>query len=324
MIIIPRNPEPLMSRLEELGVQHKRLRLYGVDLVVAWPDVDPSSLGLGSGDVVIPGGHYQLSSSKWRRSSVVRVGGVEVGGGDLVVAAGPCAVEGEDQLRAAAAAVKAAGAKLLRGGAFKPRTSPYSFQGLGERGLELLRKVGGELGLPVVSEVTDPRQVEAAYKYVDAFQVGARNAQNFELLRALGETDKPVILKRGFGETVEEWLSAADYVLLGGNENVILCERGIRTFDHTLRFTLDVGAVAAVKRLSHLPVCVDPSHPAGRREYVEPLALAGVAAGADMLLVEVHPDPGRALSDSEQQLTPSMFLDFMRKVTAVFRASRST
>ncbi|KUO90773.1 MAG: 3-deoxy-7-phosphoheptulonate synthase [Thermocladium sp. ECH_B] len=325
MIIIPRNGvEPVLNRLERSGLEYRALRLYGVDLVVAWPDEDPARLGLsGEGDVIMTGAHYQLSSSKWRKSSTVRIGGVIIGGGELAVAAGPCAVEDEDQLKSTAVAVKEAGAQLLRGGAFKPRTSPYSFQGLGLRGLELLRRIGDETGLPVISEITDPRYIEAASRYVDAFQVGARNAQNFELLKALGETDKPIILKRGFGETIEEWLSAADYILLGGNENVVLCERGIRTFDHTLRFTLDVGAIAAVKKLSHLPVCIDPSHPAGKREYVEPLALAGVAAGADMLLVEVHINPAKALSDAEQQLTPASFGELMRRVRAVSQAIRS-
>jgi len=206
------------------------------------------------------------------------------------------------------------------GGAFKPRTSPYSFQGLGVEGLKILRRVGDEVGLPVVSEVMDTRMVKTISEYVDMLQIGARNAQNFDLLKEVGRSGKPVLLKRGLGNTVEEWLEAAEYILLEGNSNVVLCERGIRTFERSTRFTLDLGAAVAVKKLTHLPVCVDPSHPAGRRDLVIPLALAAIAAGADMLLIEVHPRPWEALSDAEQQLTPEMFRELMVKGREVARA----
>jgi len=220
-------------------------------------------------------------------------------------------------VRETAEAVKEAGARLLRGGAFKPRTSPYSFQGLGVEGLKILRRVSDEVGLPVVSEVMDTRMVETVASYVDMLQIGARNAQNFDLLREVGRAGKPVLLKRGMGNTVEEWLEAAEYIMLEGNGNVVLCERGIRTFENSTRFTLDLGAVVVAKRLTHLPICVDPSHPAGRREYVIPLALAAIAAGADMLIVEVHPKPWEALSDADQQLTFDMFRELMSKAKAV-------
>ena len=247
----------------------------------------------------------------FRERTVVRVGGVEIGGGRPVVIAGPCSVESREQILEAARAVKEAGADMLRGGAFKPRTSPYSFQGLGVEGLRLLRLAGDEVGLPVVTEVLDPRMVGVAAEYADVLQVGARNMQNFPLLRELGRAGKPVLLKRGFGSTVDELLAAAEYILAEGNADVVLVERGIRTFETSTRFTLDIAAVPVLKERTHLPVIVDPSHAAGRREYVPALAKAALAAGADGVMVEVHPRPEEALSDSRQQLTPEMFSRLM-------------
>ncbi len=243
--------------------------------------------------------------------TVLRVSDVRIGGGFKAVIAGPCSVESWEQILAAAEAVKRAGGHILRGGAFKPRTSPYSFQGLGVEGLKLLRKAGDEVGLPVATEVLDPRHVSLVAEYADLLWVGARSMQNFPLLRELGRIDKPVLIKRGFGNTVEEWLAAAEYVMAEGNEQVGLIERGIRTFEGSTRFTLDVAAVPVVRELSHLPVIVDPSHPAGRRSLVPALAKAGLAAGADGIMVEVHPQPDKALSDKAQQLTPSQFESLM-------------
>ncbi len=248
---------------------------------------------------------YKLVSREAKaEDTVVRVGGVPVGGGHFAVMAGPCSVESEEQTLTIARAVRAAGAHILRGGAFKPRTSPYSFQGLGKRGLEILSQVSREVGLPVVTEALDERSLELVVEYADMIQIGTRNMQNYSLLRRCGEARKPVLLKRGMAATVEELLMAAEYVLAEGNYQVVLCERGIRTFtDHT-RNTLDLAAVVAVQRLSHLPIIVDPSHATGRRNKVIPLARAAAAAGADGVMVEVHHDPARALSDGSQSILP--------------------
>jgi len=245
-----------------------------------------------------------------RERTVVDVGGAKFGSG-FVVIAGPCAIEDEEQMIELARSLKEAGAHVLRGGAFKPRTSPYSFQGLGEKGLKILRKAGDEVGLPVVSEVLDTRHVELVAKYVDMIQIGARNMQNFPLLKEVGRTKKPVLLKRGFGCTIEEWLLAAEYILLEGNWEVVLCERGVRTFEPSTRFTLDIAAVLVVKELSHLPVIVDPSHAAGKNSLVKPLARAALAVGADGVMVEVHPNPSTALSDGPQSLTLKEFRELM-------------
>ena len=254
-----------------------------------------------------------------RRSetTVVEIGGVEVGGPELVLVAGPCSVEGEDQLRAAAVAARAAGATLLRGGAFKPRTSPYAFQGLGEEGLALLRQVGDELGLPVVTETVEPAQVPLVAAYADAIQIGSRSMHVAPLLRAAAASGLPVLLKRGMSATLEELLLAAETIALAGNERVVLCERGVRTFDTYTRNCLDVGGIAALKRLTRLPVIADPSHATGRRELVTGAALAAVAAGADGLIVETHPEPDTALSDPDQQLTPDELLDLAERVARV-------
>ena len=247
--------------------------------------------------------------------TVVSVGKARIGR-DFCLIAGPCAVESSEQVTSIARQVSAAGAQLLRGGAFKPRTSPYTFGGLGAEGLELLCRAGRETGLPVVSEITDPRQLPL-FRAVDVLQVGARNMQNFELLRELGRQEKPVLLKRSFGATVTELLQAAEYILAGGNERVILCERGIRTFETDSRATLDVAGIAALKEQSHLPVLADPSHAAGRRELVAPLALAAAAAGADGLMIEVHDRPEEALSDGRQALTCGEFARLARRVQAL-------
>jgi 3-deoxy-7-phosphoheptulonate synthase len=248
----------------------------------------------------------------------VTVGDVRIGGDEVIVMAGPCSAENEKQVRSTAAAVRRAGAKIFRGGAFKPRSSPYSFQGLGEEGLRLLRDASNAENLKLVTEVMDLSQIDLIEKYCDIFQVGARNMQNFTLLRELGvRTRKPVLLKRGISATIEEWLLSAEYVLSGGNENVILCERGIRTFETATRNTFDVSAIPVVKKLSHLPIVADPSHGAGRRDMVAPMARAAVAAGADGLIIEVHCDPDHALSDGAQSMFPSQFDRLMAELRII-------
>jgi 3-deoxy-7-phosphoheptulonate synthase len=251
---------------------------------------------------------FKLTSREFHPAdTVISVGGTTIGGGSLAVIAGPCSVEGRDQLLRTADAVAAAGATLLRGGAFKPRTSPYSFQGLGLEGLRLLAEARARTGLPVVTEVMEPANVDLVAEHADILQVGARNMHNFSLLMAVGRGQRPVMLKRGLSATIEEWLMAAEYIVSSGNPNVILCERGIRTFEPYTRNTLDLAAVPLTKRLSHLPVIVDPSHATGKRWLVSPMALAAVAAGADGIMVEVHPEPDEALSDGEQSLTLEQF-----------------
>jgi 3-deoxy-7-phosphoheptulonate synthase len=250
--------------------------------------------------------------------------GARLGGGGLLVIAGPCAVEDEDQLRGAAQAVAAAGVSVLRGGAFKPRTSPYSFQGLGEKGLVMLREVADELGMAVVTEVVTPHDVPLVAEHADMLQVGARNMTNFSLLQAAGDQGRPVLLKRGPGSTLDELLQAAEYVLERGNEDVAVCERGIRTFETSTRYTLDINAVPVLKGLTSLPVVVDPSHATGRARLVAPIARAAVAAGADGLIVEVHPEPSRALSDGPQALDPEAFAALMADVNRVAAAVRAS
>jgi 3-deoxy-7-phosphoheptulonate synthase len=261
---------------------------------------------------------YKLASRTFKpEDTVISVGEVRIGGDEVIVMAGPCSAENEAQVNSTAAAVKRAGAKVLRGGAFKPRSSPYSFQGLGEEGLRLLRGAANTHDLKLVTEVMDISQIEVIDRYADIFQVGARNMQNFTLLRELGRTRKPVLLKRGISATVEEWLLSAEYVLAGGNTEVILCERGIRTFETATRNTLDISAIPIVKQLSHLPVFVDPSHGTGRRDKVAPMARAAVAAGADGLLIEVHCDPDRAMSDGAQSLFPGQFDRLMAELRII-------
>ncbi|WP_027363393.1 3-deoxy-7-phosphoheptulonate synthase [Desulfotruncus alcoholivorax] len=261
---------------------------------------------------------YKLASRAYMNSStVVKVGDLEIGGDSIQVMAGPCAVESRDQLLKSAMLVREAGATMLRGGAYKPRTSPYSFQGLEEKGLELLAEARELTGLRIVTEVMDASTIELVAKYADVLQIGTRNMQNFFLLRQVARTGKPVLLKRGSSSTIEEWLLAAEYILAEGNRNVILCERGVRTFENYTRNTLDLTAVPVVKYLSHLPVIVDPSHAIGKWRFVEPMARAAIAAGADGLLIEVHPNPAEALCDGPQSLTPENFKALMQNIGAI-------
>lgn len=271
--------------------------------------------------LVAPHESAQLASKEFQNDgSIVKVGGEEIGATKIVTIAGPCSVESSEQVMETARAAKRAGASMLRGGVFKPRTSPYDFQGIGETGLQILAKAREETGLPVVTEVLDPSKVELASKYADMLQIGARNVQNFSLLRAVGKSGKPVLLKRGMMTTIDEWLQAAEYILLEGNPNVVLCERGIRTFEKATRNTLDLAAVPVLKNRTHLPVIVDPSHATGRTDLIAPMARAAIAAGADGLMIEVHPDPEKALSDSSQQLKPQDFAKLMEELEKVARS----
>ena len=260
---------------------------------------------------------YKNANRKFHpEDTVIQVGNTRIGGGTLTIMAGPCSVESEDQVVAIARAVKASGATMLRGGAFKPRTSPYAFQGLGETGLEYLKAARAETGLPIVTELMDLTQLPL-FKDVDVIQIGARNMQNFDLLKAVGHQDKPVMIKRGMSATYEEWLMSAEYVMAGGNENVILCERGVRTFESYTRNTLDLAAIPVLRKLTHLPVIIDPSHATGKYWLVEPLAMGAVAAGADGLQIEVHNDPAHALCDGPQSLKPEAFDPLARKLLAL-------
>jgi 3-deoxy-7-phosphoheptulonate synthase len=261
---------------------------------------------------------YKLASRSFKPGgTVIRIGDVEIGGDKVVVMAGPCSVESREQIERSADVAAAAGAAVIRGGAFKPRSSPYSFQGLGEEGLEMLRKAADRRGLLAVSEVMDQTQIDLVAQYADILQVGARNMQNFNLLRELGKQRKPVLLKRGISATIEELLLSAEYIMAGGNYDVILCERGIRTFETYTRNTMDISAIPVVKKLSHLPIIADPSHGTGLRDKVAPMARAAVAAGADGLIVEVHPDPDRALSDGAQSLRPEQFYELMAQLRII-------
>ena len=259
---------------------------------------------------------YKLVSREYHpQPTVIDIGGIRIGDGNLVAIAGPCAVESKEQIMQAADIVKSGGAQFLRGGAYKPRTSPYSFQGLEELGLKYLAEAGERTGLKIVSEVTVVENVDKVAEYVDVLQIGARNMQNFRLLKEVGRQNKPVLLKRGISATIDEWLNAAEYIMSEGNERIILCERGIRSYEEYTRNTLDLSAVAAVKHLSHLPIIVDPSHGTGKWRMVKPMAFAAVAAGADGLMMEMHPDPAKALSDGPQSLTPEHYRDIMEGVS---------
>ena len=261
---------------------------------------------------------FRLASRGYKKeNTVIKIGDVILGANEIITIAGPCAVESEKQIMTIAKIVKDAGAKILRGGAFKPRTSPYSFQGMEEEGLILLRKAGDEFGLAVITEVMDPTRVELIYKYTDIFQLGSRNMQNFPLLRELGRVDKPVMIKRGMSATIDEWLMAAEYILASGNENVMVCERGIRTFETSTRNTFDLSAIPVIHQRSHLPIIADPSHATGIRDKVIPMALAAVAAGTDGLMVEVHHDPSSAMSDGPQSLLPEQFKELMSQVRRI-------
>jgi 3-deoxy-7-phosphoheptulonate synthase len=317
--------EQVVARLVEMGMDVHRST--GVTRTVlgavgqGHPDKALLELLDGVHEVLRITEPYKLASRTFKpEGSVVVVGDVRIGGDEVIVMAGPCSAESEPQVHAAAAAVRRAGAKIFRGGAFKPRSSPYSFQGLGEEGLRMLRDAADAENLKLVTEVMDLSQIEVIDKYTDIFQVGARNMQNFTLLRELGKVQKPVLLKRGIAATIEELLLSAEYLLCGGNYDVILCERGIRTFETYTRNTMDISAIPIVKKLSHLPIIADPSHGTGRRDQVLPMARAAVAAGADGLIVEVHHDPDKALSDGAQSLRPEQFCELMSQLRIIASA----
>jgi 3-deoxy-7-phosphoheptulonate synthase len=314
--------EHVVAQLIEMGfdVHRSTGALHTVIGAVGPQQGDPRIIELFDGvkEVLRITEPYKLASRSFRpEDTVITIGDLRIGGDEVVVMAGPCSAETEEQVEAAAAAVKRAGAKVLRGGAFKPRSSPYSFQGLGEEGLRMLRGAADRHNMKLVSEVMDISQLALIEKYSDILQVGARNMQNFTLLRELGRSRVPVMLKRGISATIEEWLLSAEYILAGGNMNVMLCERGIRTFESYTRNTLDISAIPVVKTLSHLPVLVDPSHGTGRRDKVAPMARAAVAAGADGLLIEVHCDPDHALSDGAQSMFPSQFDRLMAELRII-------
>lgn len=314
------------KRLESLGFKTHLIR--GVERIVIGAIGDRKEI-ISSGIEVMPGVEkivpimkpFKLVSREGKTDdTVVHIKNFDIGGKDIAVIAGPCAVESREQLMETAMLVKQAGAKAIRGGTFKPRTSPYSFQGMEEEGLELLAEAGNATGLATITEVIDEASLAVATNYVDIVQIGARNMQNFQLLRAAGRIAKPVVLKRGLSATIEEWLMAAEYIMSEGNYNVILCERGIRTFETYTRNTLDLSAVPLIKQLSHLPVIVDPSHATGEWRLVAPLAKGAVAVGADGLLIEVHPDPVKALCDGPQSLTPNNFSVLMQELELVAKS----
>jgi 3-deoxy-7-phosphoheptulonate synthase len=310
----------VLERLKELGFKGSLSR--GMERTVVgvvgqtYPELaDELAVLEGVADVVPVSRPYKLASREFRpEDTVIKVGNVAIGGGNTVIMAGQCSVDTEEQMMATARVVKEAGGHILRGGAFKPRTNPYAFRGLGEKGLQILAAAKAETGLAIISEVMDPRDVELVARYADILQVGSRSMQNFTLLDEVGRAGKPVMLKRGMWAPLQEWLLAAEYVLAEGNSQVMLCERGIRTFETSTRFTMDLSAIPAVKRLSHLPIIGDPSHATGHRYLVEPMAMAAVAAGADGLIVELHPNPDRALSDGPQSLTFDGFRQLMERV----------
>jgi 3-deoxy-7-phosphoheptulonate synthase len=300
------------------GVEHTVIGVLGQ----VFPDLRDALELLPGVDQVIPVSKpYKLTSREFHpRDTIVKINGVAIGGNEIVVMAGPCAVESEEQLFATAHAVKAAGATVLRGGAFKPRTSPYQFRGLGESGLKILAQAGKETQMPIITEVMSPDHVDLVAKYADILQIGARNMQNFVLLDEVGKIKKPVLLKRGLSSSIQEWLLAAEYVLAQGNEQVMLCERGIRTFETYTRNTMDLSAIPIIEKVSHLPIIADPSHATGKWYLVSPLALAAVAAGADGLLIEVHPNPDMALADGPQSLTFDNFRLLMSQLLPIAEA----
>jgi len=300
------------------GIEHTVIGVLGK----VFPELRDTLELLPGVDQVIPVSKpYKLASREFHpQDTIVKLNGVAIGGNEVVVMAGPCAVESEEQLLATARATKAAGATVLRGGAFKPRTSPYQFRGLGESGLKILAEVGEETQMPIITEVMAPNDVDLVAKYADILQIGARNMQNFVLLDEVGKTKKPVLLKRGLSSNFQEWLLAAEYILAQGNEQVILCERGIRTFETYTRNTMDISAIPIIEKVSHLPIVADPSHATGKWYLVPPLALAAVAAGADGLLIEVHPNPDLALADGPQSLTFDNFRLLMSQILPIAEA----
>jgi 3-deoxy-7-phosphoheptulonate synthase len=304
--------EKVVANLVEQGMDvHRSTGVNRTVLgVVGAHSVDPALIEVMDGvhEVVRITEPYKLASRTFKpEGTVITIDDVRIGGDEVIVMAGPCSAENEDQVFTTAAAVKKAGAKVFRGGAFKPRSSPYSFQGLGEEGLRMLREAADRENMKLVSEVMDVSQIDLVGRYAHIYQVGTRNMQNYTLLRELGRTRKPVLLKRGIAATIEEWLLSAEYILAGGNNDVILCERGIRTFESYTRNTLDISAIPVIKKLSHLPIITDPSHATGRRDKVAPMARASVAAGADGIIVEVHCNPDKALSDGAQSMYPAQF-----------------
>lgn len=315
--------EAVINRLVEMGFTvHRSTGVRHTVLGGVGPidDFEPAALEVMEGvkechRIVSP---YKLASRHFKPAgTVIQIGGVAIGDVKIVSMAGPCSIENEGQIDSSAEIVASAGAQVIRGGAFKPRSSPYSFQGMGEEGLRILRLAADRYQLLVISEVMDQTQIPLLVEYADILQVGARNMQNFNLLRELGKIRKPVLLKRGIAATIEELLLSAEYIMSGGNYQVILCERGIRTFETSTRNTMDIAAIPVLRRLTHLPVIADPSHGTGKRDYVLPMARAAIAAGADGLLVEVHPDPDHALSDGAQTLRPDQFSEMMRQVRAI-------
>ncbi|MFZ9857158.1 MAG: 3-deoxy-7-phosphoheptulonate synthase [Roseiflexaceae bacterium] len=299
-----------------VGESQNIVGIIGTPITVALQEALESMSGVR--EVVRISRPYKLATREFHPlDTIVDVSGVKVGGGSAVVMAGPCAVESETQIMTTAIAIKKAGAHMLRGGAFKPRSSPYSFRGMGEDALKLMAKARVETGLPIVTEVMTPTDVALVAEYADLLQIGARNMQNYQLLEEVGRSQRPVLLKRGLSATFEEWMLSAEYIMNQGNNNVILCERGIRTFETATRNTLDLNAVALAKKRTHLPIIVDPSHGTGKWYLVQPLALAGLAAGADGLMIEVHPDPDKATSDGPQSLTLEHFAELMPKINAL-------
>lgn len=335
----------MQSSAEEAQIQAviERLNAFGFDVhrssgvsqtvlgaIGVQPDFDVRHIKVldGVAEVYRVTEPYKFASRAWKNeNTTIEVKGVVIGGNEVIMMAGPCSVESEEQMDVTAAHVAAHGATFLRGGAFKPRSSPYAFQGLGEEGLRIMREAADRYDLRVITEVMESSQIDVVLRYADVLQVGARNMQNFSLLKELGKTDKPVFLKRGLSATIEEWLMSAEYIMSQGNANVILCERGIRTFESATRNTLDLSAVPVVQKKSHLPIFVDPSHGTGLRNKVIPMARAAVAAGADGLMVELHPDPATALSDGPQSLFLDQFVDLMRQIrliaTAIGRTVRT-
>jgi len=333
-VIVEMRTGATKQEVDDVVQKAKSLEL-GVQLNIGTDKTVVALLGSNTGQIptdifaVLPGVEsvtrimkpYKLASRAFRlKDTRVDCGGVEIGGERIVVMAGPCAVESETQLMDAARAVKKAGASILRGGAFKPRTSPFSFQGLQKKGLELLARARSEFGMPVVTEVVNPQDVEMVASYADMLQIGSRNMQNFPLLTNAGKSRRPVVLKRGFSCTITEWLTAADYLLAEGNNQVVLCERGIRTFEDSIRFSLDISAIPVIKKNSHLPIIVDPSHAAGHYSLVPAIAKAAVAAGADGLLIEVHPNPKEALVDGLQSLSTSDFTRLMGELKTIAKS----
>ena len=332
MIIVMKNnakSEEIEAVVDELNQSGMHVQINsGVQCTVLGvlgdtASLDENTLGMRNGvdRVMRVQEPYKKSNRKFHPDdTVIDVGGARIGGGTFSVIAGPCSVESKEQIESIAHSVLKSGACVMRGGAYKPRTSPYDFQGLEKQGLELLLEARKASGLPIVSEIVSPRHVEMFEMVVDIIQIGARNMQNFDLLKEVGKTSKPILLKRGLSSTIQEWLMSAEYIMNGGNENVILCERGIRTFETMTRNTLDLSAIPLIKQISHLPVFVDPSHATGKSSLVAPLSLAALAAGADGLIIEVHNDPAAALCDGPQSLTPEAFDDLMQKIGTLAKA----